>query len=130
MWYTIKVVRKNNLLEVKNLKQSLRRYMKVIENIKNIGHAIANGYRRLGEIDCPDEEAVLEGDTAEIKELKNSLERVNTIENKYHVSNSSSAKGGKGKSSNIVERVDTNSLEAVKKVEAKTEERVNDGMER
>ncbi len=79
--------------------------MNVIEKIKHIGQAIASGYRRLGEVDCPDEVDIFSEDVENRdlykKTLDNADKRYNNLTSDY----SSSKNGGQGNSSPIVEIV-------------------------
>ena len=73
-------------------------------------------------VDCPDEVNILDSERPEDKELRESLERIDNLEKKYEASITSSAKGGKGSSTKVVEKVETNTSKAIKKAEEKNAE--------
>lgn len=79
--------------------------MSIIEGIKNIGRAIASGYRRLGEVDCPDEIDILDQKTENGYIYKESLAQADEKYANLIKSSASSKNGGKVNSSNVVETV-------------------------
>jgi hypothetical protein len=85
--------------------------MKIVDNIKKIGHAIANGYRRLGEVDCPDQENIETSTDPNLKECKESLEHIKMMEEQFKKA-TTSPKAGKGNTRKNLEikqvEIDTN----------------------
>ena len=81
-------------------------------------------------VDCPDEPDILTSENPEDKELKASLARVANLEKSYRMANTSSTKGGKGSSTQIVEKVEINSSKVVKQEGQKAvEQKVKDSRE-
>ena len=95
--------------------------MKIVEKVKNVGNAIRKGWDRLGQPDISDDEELLIGNDTTTRTLRESLNNIDAYAKEVYSNSSSSANagknGGKGKTSNIVDRVDTNPLEAIRNVE-------------
>lgn len=77
------------------------------------------------DVDYPDGEEIDIGksDNPKMKELKDSLNRVDALERNFYIASSSNPKGGKG-NSNIVDKVNVDSNKAIRQVDenARTEQ--------
>ena len=70
------------------------------------------------DVDYPDGKEMDIGNSNDpkMKELKDSLNRVDDIERNFYISSSSNPKGGKG-NSNVVEKVDVDNSKVIRQVE-------------
>ena len=70
------------------------------------------------DVDYPDGEEIDIGksDNPKMKELKDSLNRVDALERNFYISSNSNPKGGKG-NSNVVEKVSVDNNKAMRQVE-------------
>ena len=116
-------------MEVKFLNFILRKNMKIVDNIKKIGHAIANGYRRLGEIDCQDQEDIETSTDPNLKEYKESLEHIKMMENQFKKA-TTSPKAGKGNNrKNLeVEQVEIDTNKAIRDSQNQKEQNVQENV--
>ena len=117
-------------MEVKFLNFILRKNMKIVDNIKKIGHAIANGYRRLGEIDCPDQEDIeTSTDPTTLKKCKETLENVKMMEKQFENA-TTSPKAGKGNArKNLeVEQVEIDTNKAIRDSQNQKEQNVQENV--
>ena len=79
------------------------------------------------DVDCPEEEVDIEkSEDPKMKELKESLSRVDTLERSFYVSNSA-PKGGKSKG--IVEKAEIDTAKAMEAAEKKETTRGQQGRE-
>lgn len=105
MWYNSLRNKKEPMEEEKDMrikeKNSFRNFLKMI----------------FIDVDNTEEEIdITKSNEPSMKELQESLNRIDTFERNFYVSSSSNHKGGKG-SSNVVEKVDVDNSKAIKQAD-------------